>query len=200
MGTPESLVVNLADLPINCECFNCQRYTTLGDYTTEVESQAALVDVVRRSGAFRIYEQVRGQYVQNLPYKQPGEPRIDVVLMPTVETTNLGWNLGPVGIECKRSGMKIGRPIAQMLDYRRALFNINNSGAWVHLSWVFLWPMSQVHGEFASVMAQSQVGGVHSYGGEGFALHGGQHMISSWTPSDGLRIRNIAQGRKVGSR
>lgn len=204
MGTPGILTdgqrENEGLLPYHCGCLNCERVTTPGNWATEDASLEAFDRLIQQTGAFRVFKQVRGQYVQNLPYKDHAEPRIDRVLMPTPETVSMGWTYGPVGVEAKKSGVKIGRPVAQMLDYRRALFNINNSGTWVHLSWVFLWPMSQIHSEFASVMAQSQVGGIAPHWKGGITIHSGQNAIATHTPDEGFRIRNCRIGKKVGSR
>lgn len=197
-----------------CTCMTCRRTwtpsrydgesvstgldVTRGPWATEDESTTALDEVLGRLRLFRVFEQVNGQYIQPRSNTPTTSPRIDRVLWPGNRLLQQGWNLGPIGIECKSSDHKIGRPVAQILDYSRALWHLGQ-GITVSLSWVFLWPFSHSSGPLASVMAQNRIGGAVSYGPEQLLLYFDSGTVTKLTTSD-LRLADVRCGNKVGSR
>jgi hypothetical protein len=196
-----------------CTCVTCRRtwtpnrfngadesheYYTPGPWQTEVESEAALDHAIEATGMFIIYRQVRGHYISPRPDTDAKSPRIDRLLLPSPRLQALGWEHGIVGIECKRSGEKIGRPISQMLDYSRALWAIGD-GAYVHCKWMLLWPLQKLGGPLASVMAQNRLGGVMLDSWNGLSFHSGGSRLARF--KDGTAdVRPVAHGSKVGSR
>ncbi len=110
-----------------------------------------------------------------------------------------GWSYGVIGIEAKRSDIKIGPAISQCLDYGRSLFELAG-GVRVWLDWVFLWPLDKQHEALASVMAQNRVGSrsgttglLDLFVGEGRVLqvgHDGSIDVG----------RGVTYGKRAGSR
>lgn len=174
------------------------RYTT-GPWVTEAESVAAFDQAVEDVGMFRSYTEVQGHYVQPRIGQPLCTPRIDRILVPTGELIGQGWHHGPVGVECKRSGEKIGPPIAQMVDYSRAVWEIRR-GIWIMVQWVFLWPMDIPHGPIASILAQQRLGNVQTTATERLMFHSGQQLIGRFCRDGTIDIRPGTSGCKAGSR
>jgi len=160
----------------------------------------ALDDIIERTGYFMIYREVRGFYLQPKLDQEPKKPRIDRVLVPAPSLIQRGWRHGPIGIEGKRSGVKIGPPIAQLLDYSRAAWLVEPSkGLWVMLPWLFLWPVEKTGGPIASILAQHRVGTAEPTWNGGLKLASGEQVLVRFDDTD-LRIGAGANGRKAGAR
>lgn len=192
-----------------CTCDTCRRtwtdnafsYSdnyTPGPWATEIESEAALDKAIEITGMFSIYKQVRGHYMSPRPDTEHKTPRIDRILLPSPRLTQLGWDHGIIGIECKRSGEKIGRPISQMLDYSRAMWSIGD-GAYVVCKWVLLWPLNPLGGPVASIMAQNRLGGVLVDGYNGLCFHSANTRLARFKNGT-AEIKVVPHGNKVGSR
>lgn len=93
---------------------------TIGNWPTETESAAALDAVLDRVDLWKVYPEVTGTLSQPRPAQAQRSIRIDRVLVPNTRLLQLGWTHGVIGIEIKRSNIKIGPPIAQAMDYSRA--------------------------------------------------------------------------------
>ena len=132
-------------------------YTHRG-YATESESVKALVDHLEDSGSFIVHTEVKGRYLFLRPEQDVGTPRIDVVIEPTPQLVQQGWSHGAVGIECKKSGVAIGAPLNQALDYKRALFKVRDE-QFVHLNYALVWPWLPFGGPILSICAQQRLGG-----------------------------------------
>lgn len=107
---------------------------------------------------FRVEREVPGSLMQ--PHAFCNESygvRIDRVLIPLLPAIQCGWRWGCIGIECKNSGVKIGKAVCQSLDYRRSVFKLE-SGNITALDQVFIWPIDNVLGDIASVMMQNRIG------------------------------------------
>lgn len=177
---------------------------TAGYYRTEVESCTALDRALEKPGLFNIYREVPGYFLQPKLGQEFKNPRIDRILTPKPALTALGWEYGPIGIECKRSMMRLGPPISQLLDYNRAIFEIKK-GVWIKPEWLFLWPLDKVTGPVESILAQHRLGGawVERWGGD-LVFHSGQ-TLARLSPDGCVTIgagRNGAgrNGKKCGSR
>lgn len=189
-------------------CYECQAEIAGSGYRDNVtpgfwHTEAAAVDafdqLVAIHGNFHVRHEVTGIYV---PQPVPGtlrKARIDRILIPTDDLLDQGWDIGPVGVECKRSHEKIGRAIAQAIDYRRAMFDPDGDHLYdLRLDWVFLWPMRKLGGAIASVMAQQRVGGIDT-DDESLMFRAGQDCLIELR-GGGLAKINSNQGRRVGSR
>ncbi len=153
----------------------------------------------RHSKWFTILREVRGWYVGARPHCPVQQPRIDRILMPTKALRECGWHMGPVGVECKRRDEKIGRAVCQALDYSHSAFPLT-AGLTVNLEWIFIWPVSGVTGDLASIMAQNRIGWASSWNGVDVQLKGGDGKILDATPENIQHIRTPRCGYKVGSR
>lgn len=134
---------------------------TFGDWLTERESAAAF-DAVVDTDLFDVHREVPGRLVQPRPDQVDKGLRIDRLLVPTGKLVDAGWQHGAVGVEIKRSGISIGPPIAQAMDYSRAVWDVDFGGIQVWLGYVFIWPMPKQSGVTASILAQHRIGSATS--------------------------------------
>lgn len=141
----------------------------------------ALADFDRRieeTGCFRLYREVEGEIFHPRLGVDKRSVRIDRILSPTVKLMDAGWTCGPIGIEGKRPAEKIGKPISQLLDYLRSVFELPG-GYRVVLEWGFLYPFEAVVGDLQSVMTQHRIGVVGIRGGRRVVFDvGGRNVIS----------------------
>lgn len=182
---------------------------TYGNWHTETASKAALDKIIQRSGLFRIYPEVRGCYLQPR-YDQVGGPggvRIDRILMPTQELLDEGWVHGPIGVECKTSGVKVGPVMAQALDYLRSAWEIRTGYRFL-LSWVFIWPLLKQTNFVGSVMAQNRIGAAWAKqypdpSWDVLCLYSGEVSVLRWDATRGITSLGDSShklGRRVGTR
>ena len=172
---------------------------TAGQWATEADALAALDDVLERVGLFVVHKEVCGQLVQPRPCQAERTVRVDRVLTPMSRLREAGWHHGAIGIEAKRSGEKVGPPLAQMVDYGRSLFALSG-GVRVWLDFVFLWPLPMQHGAIASFMAQNRLGSAWCHDGR-LELFSGQDpaLLRAW-PNGRLIIGPGLNGKRTGSR
>lgn len=175
-------------------------YATSGMYENEPDSCADFDSRITKSGVFKSYREVWGDYVQPRIGCDAQRPRIDRLLIPTPGLLSAGWKNGIIGVECKASGKKLGPVLSQCLDYSRAAFVIPGCNYTVMCSWIFIWPLDDIKGDMESVMAQNRIGSVFCRSYE---------LLNFCTPTlSCLRIDNsgtaiikeIKCGKKVGSR
>lgn len=130
---------------------------TCGEYVTEPDSVAALLSIINPAH-WSVRTEIDGWMLHPRPDTQgSGWVRIDAILKPTPLLIEQGWRWGFVGIECKRSGKKIGRVISQAMDYTRCVWNLPN-GIDVMTKFVFVWPCEPVKDDLQSVMVQHRIG------------------------------------------
>ncbi len=174
---------------------------TCGNWATEDDSVLALDLIADEIDEFIVYRQVRGVYLQPKLDQEIKQPRIDRVLVPKPSLIRRGWRFGPIGIECKRSQEKIGKPIAQLLDYSRASWLIEpDEGLWIMLSWLFLWPLEKTSGPIASILAQHRLGSAETDRYSLLKLSSGEQVLADFDRVGNVRFGAGANGRKVGSR
>jgi len=137
-------------------------------------SVASLKERLEELDIFHVYEEVRGFWTQPPAQMKKGKtaPRIDFVLRPKKALLRKGWRLGDVGIECKKSGVGVGKVIDQTLKYRRCLFTLErkgedgellpssmlNYGQNVLLNTVWIWPCPALGGDLGSLSTQNRIG------------------------------------------
>ena len=173
--------------------------TTCGYWQTEPESAQAFDELVEGlGGLFRVYSEVPGRIQHFRPSQNLQTTRIDRILVPTRKLRDEGWVYGPVGVELKRSGTKLGPPLCQLIDYSRAAWNLN--GSWVIPEWYFLWPANKFTGPLQSILAGQRCGGAFKDHYGSLVLHS-SHILAKLHPNQiDLRPENATSGRKVGSR
>ena len=187
-----------ATLPDGLDVITYRDSFTSGDWLTEAESAAAFDEVVTGTGLFTIYREVRGVYVQPRVDQPLSSPRIDRILSPTKRLLAAGWSHGPIGVECKASGVNCGPPLSQMLDYSRAIWSLPN-GFRIQLAWIFLWPLGNQGGVVQSIMAQNRLGSANSSQWVSLSLYSGGKILRV-RPDGEVEIGLATNGRKVGSR
>lgn len=170
-------------------------------YPSEVESAAALDQLLIETGMFRIYREVTGTLLHPRPDTIPKRMRIDRILLPTDRLVLAGWRSGILGVEIKRDPYSTLTPgISQALDYTRSVFTIDN-GYQVIPTYVFLWPMLKQHGPVASILAQNRLGSIQDYGNRvRLQFNSGEASILRIYRDGLVEIGDCAAGRKAGSR
>ena len=182
-------------------------YITLQGFGSEIESRQTLDDLLSATcfAWHRIDREVTGRLLFPNPHstKSSTSVRIDYVLHPSSWLVQSGWKWGPIGIEAKASGEKIGPVIAQCQDYTRSLFTFGN-GYQILLPQVFIWPAGTFGGTPQSIMAQYRIGTLFP------EWKGSKGLVFSFAQQCGLRINEQQEirilasawecGRKQGSR
>lgn len=172
---------------------------TTGSWTTEEQSASAFDRYVDAVGLFRMYREVVGTLIQPRPGQRDRSMRIDRILVPGADLAQRGWTHGAIGVELKRSGISIGPPLAQAMDYVRGSWSLN--GVWIQLNAVFLWPMHKQSGPLASLMVHNRVGSVSHSGSDWIKFALGEEVLLANNAYSGVRVGNDARsGRQVGSR
>lgn len=176
------------------------KFYTYGDFKTENDAESYFESIVP-SALFDIHKEVTG-YFNNAP-RHP--LRIDYVLMPKKILIHSGWDLGIIGVECKKSGVDIGPVISQMFDYKNTTWVLTPAKFQVRLDFIFLFPMQPIHGQLASVMAQNRIGvccqNVNKFKNEQFVLQSADgRKILTFNHDHVYKFQTSNQGLKTGSR
>lgn len=174
---------------------------TIGQWPDEASSARALDASLAQTTLFRVYREVWGTLTQRRPGQDGKDLRIDRVLVPTGELLKRGWTHGAVGIEVKRSNIKIGPPLAQSMDYSRTAWTLPETGGIkVWLDWVFLWPMDRQTGPMASILAQNRIGCAYSTRWTVLHLKCGEQNLIKIERDGQIDIGEARNGQKAGSR
>ena len=175
---------------------------TFGSYLTEAESAAALDSILLQCGLWSVYREVRGTLCQPRPAQDGKGLRIDRILVPNRRLRDLGWKHGVIGIEIKKSGAKIGPPIAQAMDYSRTIWTLDQlGGTRIWLDWVFIWPMPKQSGTIASILTQNRIGSASADNWTLLQLKCGEHNLIKIERNGTISAGSAAaNGQKAGSR
>lgn len=173
---------------------------TTGEFKDELESVAALDRLLEKADLWHVYSEVRGVIAQPRPEQQEKTVRIDRILVPNRRLMDLGWQHGTIGIEAKRSGLKIGPVLAQAMDYRRTLWRMGDAGTSVWLDWCFVWPMAKQHGPLASVLSQQRIGSVNTSRWHLLYFQAGESTVLEVDWDGSVKVGGADHGRRVGSR
>lgn len=176
---------------------------TSGDFTTESLAWDHFDKLVAATEAFNVYTEVEGEYLHPRVGTQDKAARIDRLLVPRPKACISGWNSGIIGVEGKRSGMKVGKLICQAIDYTRCIFRLKSPipNLLVMPTWVFIYPMERIHGDLESVMVQNRIGTI-GHGRYGLAFQCSAIHVLEIGLSGGISSRNSPAliGNKRGSR
>lgn len=177
------------------------RNETSGNWLTEADSASALDRRLASHNLWTVYREVPGVLLQPRPGQVDKSVRIDRVLIPNERLHAAGWRHGAIGIEVKRSGVKLGPPLAQAMDYTRAAWTIAEArGISVLLSMVFVWPMPKQYGPLASLLIHNRIGSASFSKWTSLYLQFGDETILHVDQAGEFRLGTIDSGRKVGSR
>lgn len=178
---------------------------TCGSFATEEEScerfDELFCNILARY--FQVSKEVKGTYVVNSHCLDKAGCRIDRILIPKPPLVDHGWRFGAIGVECKKSNTKAGRPLSQCVDYRDAAFKIWSAGVTVMLEQVFLWPFAPPGGAVQSLIAQRRIGGI--YESDGLVVFNlfQQRVLKFTTQGNFVRLMDstmASNGKKRGSR
>jgi len=102
---------------------NDSQQLTCGNYEKEADAESAFDNAIN-SDFFVIEKEVEGRRLfDDKAVSVDGQRvRIDRVIHPTDKAVKSGWQHGPIGIEIKKSGVKLGPVFAQVLEYRQSIF------------------------------------------------------------------------------
>lgn len=178
---------------------------TFGQWETERDSVAAF-DAAVDPALWTVHREVCGVMLHPRPEQAERTLRIDRVLVPKARLVDLGWRHGFVGVEIKKSGVSIGPPIAQAIDYRHGVWTIGRTDEdrprqfQVWLGWIFIWPMSKQSGPVASVLAQQRLGSASTSRYERLYFKSGEAAIFRQGRDGDVRIGKGVNGARTGSR
>jgi hypothetical protein len=171
-----------------------------GDWRTEKEVEDYLCNYLSFAKAtalgytaFDFYRQQTGHYVFQYHFKEDKKrARPDVILR-----FGEAAPFQVVGIEIKKPGTKIGRPISQMHDYLRAEFDLD--GVSTPLDYCFLFQAKKVTGPIASICEQNHLGTCRFDQGE-LVFRSGEHFLFSIPRNGNPNFNGKIAGLRVGSR
>ena len=178
---------------------------SFGDWEDEKSSVAYLLNIIDKSELFKVFREVEGSLLQPRLHSSEKTMRTDLILKPNLKLVQAGWDGGLIGIECKKSGLKLNLPFAQSLDYARTVWRLNN-GFHIMCEYFFLWPYWSVGGFAASVMAQQRIGTVEfqQYADPKWNILrlkcGESKVLYYRTETDEIDVGPLKSGHKSGSR
>lgn len=175
------------------------RHTT-GDFKNEHDSVAELDRLLDKANLWHVYTEVHGVVAHPRPEQDDKTVRIDRILVPKRTLIDLGWRHGTIGIEAKRSGLKIGPIIAQAMDYRRCLWRVGDAGTAVWLDWCFIWPMAKQQGPLASVLSQQRIGSLNTNSWHALYFQAGESTVLRIGWDGTIAVGGAEHGKKTGSR
>ena len=190
------------------EMYERRNNVTSDDYATEGDVTKAVEAFFAFHRCFELKTQVLGtsDITPARPYKEQHKNfRIDGVLIPTQWLLARGWPFGCIGLELKKSNVKLGRPIAQSIDYMNSSWNLSDDQS-KQLSYVAIVPWhGPTSGPMLSLASQLRIIGGR-LDGDNFCLYplggkgcGAQSSTVTITPTD-VEWTDGETGRKNGSR
>ena len=173
---------------------------TEGDYATEDDSRLALEAALTWAGCFNVYAEVDCWYFGGSVFGDKPSGRIDYVLTPKKHLIDIGWRMGCIGIEVKKSGHKTGPLVCQMIDYSKAIYRLPDAcgNSLVCMTCVVAFPAFCAKGPLESIMANHRCGVVRIDRGGMSLTVGGTNILRH--SASGLSVKNINCGYKNGSR
>ena len=177
-----------------------QQVLTGGEFETEALAWEHFDRMVEKTEAFRMHKEVCGEYLQPRFDTEDKSARIDRLLIPLAGAVKAGWVHGAIGVEGKRSGMKVGKLISQAMDYTRCVWELKSPpGMLVMVRWVFVFPVENPKGDLESLMAQNRIGYVTPFTRRLAFSCGGMHGIVIHDSGE-LEAKQLPMGGKRGSR
>lgn len=172
---------------------------TGGDFDNEDDAWFHFDKAVKLGNFFTVHKEVEGEYLQPKPGAEKKDARIDRILIPTRITIDAGWSQGPIGVEGKKSGMKLGKLIAQALDYTRCAFELPH-GFVIIPKWVFIFPVGNPKGDIESIMAQNRIGYIHHSTRNPLIFSSGTTHGMKISHDGGIEAKYLPMGNRTGSR
>lgn len=175
---------------------------TTGPYGTEEEAKSAFISHVDDSH-WEVLSEVTGQVLYPKLGCQTTSVRADYVLFPKEPLGSDGWSVGPICVEVKKSGAKLGPVICQAQDYMRCAFEAPSGLVFIPRFCV-IFPLRRVAGNLQSIMSDGRIGlayiddrddrlCIHLNGTRVYHEEGGACNRSAFIPA-------LRSGKKFGSR
>lgn len=181
---------------------------TTGHYETEQAAEEAIdafLDAAAANGYWHVFRERELYPVAEPSHRIPtkGRYRADRLLVITSKMPAIGWTRGDIVIEVKRSGLTIGRPFCQLMDYKQSKA-ISSSGRVIMPGCGFLFPCGKLFGPIGSVSEQFLVGTAEVGYDPGWLVFrfGNQHAMSVSIDGDvtvGMRGNDVS-GNGSGNR
>jgi len=134
-------------------------HETTGSYETEELAKSELMRHISDEH-WSVEQEVVGQVVHPKQDCRATSVRIDYILWPKEPLISAGWSVGPIGVEVKRSGVKLGPVISQALDYMRCQYSCAG-GLAVRPKFCVIFPLDRVQEAVQSVMSSERIGHAH---------------------------------------
>lgn len=187
---------------------NDQRYwnnisdiETTGHWATEPEAEEYLVAFLRQTGLFTVYRQRTGVPIAKHHFQVQSKEslRVDVLLTPQATLMAQGWQYGAIIIDAKRSGIKVGPGLNQLMDYMSTAWPVRG-GIMVLPSFAFLFPARSPGGPVASIMSHQHIGAAEVDYHDRLILYCGHSRVLVTTRSGQVEIGKMDFGLKMGAR
>jgi hypothetical protein len=170
---------------------------TTGHYETEGDAKEDFIRHVN-DDHWDVYQEVSGQVIHPKQDCHATKVMADYLLWPKRFLVSQGWMVGPIIVEVKRSGYKLGPLLSQAFDYMRCQFS-PIPGVTVKPKFCVVFPLSRVQETVQSIMSHERVG--HSHVAEDGRLRIYLNGIQAYTETGGVFLRNVERsGRKFGSK
>lgn len=166
-------------------------------FATEREASEWLFKFLTITKCFQIYR----EHPCTLLHKRhrqgyPAKLRCDFLLIPSSDAVKSGV----IVIEAKKSGVKIGPALSQLMDYLNCSFEVRN-GINVVPSYGFAFPCPPQHCAVASIMSHQGLGSCDITRGLGIRFCLGEERVLEFNQSGELIFtRESKSGKGVGSR
>lgn len=177
---------------------------TTGSYATEEEAKADFIAHIN-DDHWDVAHEVRGEVIQPKIGVEKSAVSADYILFPKENIIAQGWTIGPICVEVKRSGVKLGHVFSQAQDYLRCLFTVPGGLECAPVGMKFMpmfcviFPLDLVGGAFQSAMSHSRVG--HSHVGIDGRLRLYLNGAQAYSQTGGVFLRAaLKSGNKFGSR
>lgn len=175
---------------------------TTGPYATEQEAKSAFISHVDDSH-WEVLQEVTGEVIHPKVGCRATSVRADYILFPKEPLISSGWCVGPICVEVKRSGARLGPVICQAQDYMRCAFRAPHGLVFIP-SFCVIFPLRRVSEAPQSIMSDGRIGiayiderddglCIHLNGSLVYAQSGGVTLRSALTPA-------VRSGQKFGSR
>lgn len=170
---------------------------TTGKYATEDEAKLDFIAHVNDDHWY-VEQEVTGEVVFPKPGCRLATVRVDYVLYPKMQLIESGWSVGPICVEVKKSGVKLGPVICQAQDYMRCTFN-GPYGMRFRPQFCVIFPLARVGETTQSIMSDGRIG--HSHIGDDRVLRVYLNGQMAYTERGGVFLRSaLKSGKKFGSR
>jgi hypothetical protein len=170
---------------------------TTGNYEAEEDASKDFIAHINDEH-WHVEQEVTGEVVFPKPDCKSRAVRVDYALFPRPSLVEHGWSAGPIIVEVKKSGVKVGPVISQAMDYMRCVFN-GPRGQRFQPRFCVIFPLQRLYEHMQSIMSDQRIG--HSHVGDDNVLRVYLNGTCAYTETGGVFLRSaLKSGRKFGSR